>query len=120
MSSVPHLESVLTGRYVGFLANLLNSEKPELGIIFSSCYSNLATKTGQNISFLLHKHNKKNLKELINDKDILKKAIVNPTEENEVWKVNLIKEIVMTRKEFVDLEFDENLLHKILDDVCTI
>ena len=68
LSPVPHLESVLTGRYVGFLANLLNSEKPELGIIFSSCYSNLATNTGQNISFLLHKHNKKNLKELINDK----------------------------------------------------
>ena len=95
-------------------------KKPLIGVIFSSCSSNLATNTGQNISFLLKKHDKNTIKELINDKNYLKKAKVNPIEENENWKLKLIEDIILLKKVHVELEFDENDLDEILDYVCTI
>ena len=45
LSPVPHVESVLTGRYIGFIFNLLRSSNPALNFIFGSCKSNLSSKT---------------------------------------------------------------------------
>ena len=43
-SPVPHLESVLAGRYIGFIQNLKTSDKPALSLLFNSCKNNLASQ----------------------------------------------------------------------------
>ena len=53
---VPHLESVLTGRYVSFVQSLVKSDKSLLRMILSSTSSDLSSLTGQNMSFLQQKH----------------------------------------------------------------
>ena len=52
LSPIPHLESTLTGRYIGFVDSLAKSKKPLLKLLFSLCGSNLGSQTGQNIKFL--------------------------------------------------------------------
>ena len=59
LNVIPHLESVLNGRYVGFVNNLLHTEHSLLGLLFSSCKDNVSTQTGQNIRYLLDKHKRK-------------------------------------------------------------
>ena len=44
---VPHLESVLVSRYIGFIDNLEKSSKGVLKILFRTCALNLSTVTGQ-------------------------------------------------------------------------
>ena len=39
--------------------------------------------------------------------------------EDEVWKLNMIQEIALTRKEHLVTNFDYDYLEEILDYVCT-
>ena len=119
LSPVPHLESVLTGRYIGFIDNLLRSSNPALNFIFRSCKSNLSSKTGQNIEYMMKKHKVDSLVDLVTEKDSLKKQRVYPLPEEESWKITLIKEIALAKMGQLDIEFDENNLDEILEAICT-
>ena len=96
LSPVPHLESVLTGRYIGFVGSLLRSPKPLLSLLFSSCKLDISSQTGQNIAFLLQKHNKISLMNLIKDKNTLKKAKLSTISDDEIWKMKIIEDIALT------------------------
>ena len=74
LSPVPHLESVLTSRYVGFVENLSKSAKSPLKLLFKLSNSDLGSQTGQNIGFLLAKHSEPALVDLIRKNVSLKKA----------------------------------------------
>ena len=39
--------------------------------------------------------------------------------EGEVWKLKIIEDISLTRKELVETAFDDKFLEEILDFVCT-
>ena len=119
LSPVPHLESVLTGRYVGFVNNLDKSAKPLLGLLFSSCSTDLGSKTGQNIEYLLKKNRKQSLHHLILDRYTLKKAKIYPISEEEHWKLTIIKELSLIQKGHLETEFDDKYLIEILDYVST-
>ena len=80
LSPVPHLESVLTGRYLGFVGHLVTTKNPVLGLIFKTCQYNISSQTGQNIRYLLDKHNKVAMGALVAERINMKK----PEEEN--WK----------------------------------
>ena len=75
--------------------------------------------TGQNLHFLMQKFNKVNIDQLILDKQKLKNLWVNSLPEEENWKVNLIEEISLLKKNQLDIEFDPEQLETILDYVCT-
>ena len=67
---VPHLESVLTGRAIGFLQNLKNSNKDLTKLLFHSCSVDLSSVTGRNMNFLLVKHGKASQDELFRDQEV--------------------------------------------------
>ena len=119
MSPVPHLESVLTGRYIGFVQSLLNSKKPLLKLLFSSSIADLSSVTGQNVNFLLHRHNKPNLQAMAQEKNLLKRLRISPLPKEELWKVQLIEEISLVKNDQIELEFDDKDLEDILEFVCT-
>ena len=119
LSPVTHLESVLTGRYIGFVESLSKSAKPLVRLLFSKCSSDLGSQTGQNINFLLNKHSKPTLNSLICERNIIKKGVVSPVSENEKWKLPLIEELCLIQKGFLVSEFDEPELGEILNYICT-
>ena len=116
---VPHLESVLTGRYVSFVQSLVKSDKSLLRMILSSTSSDLSSLTGQHVSFLQHKHKMPNLMALFDGKNSLKSLRVHPLPNEELWKINLLTEISLIRKEHISVQFDDNSLEEILEFVCT-
>ena len=118
-SPVPHLESVLTGRYLGFLNNFFRSDNLALVLIFSSCKSDMSTKTGQNINYLLDKHKMDSMAKLISEKNNLKKLRVYTLPAEEKRKVSLMKEVALVRKGQLELEFEDKILEEILEAVCT-
>ena len=119
LSPVPHLEAVITGRYIGFLQSLKNSQKSLLTLIFSSCSEDQSTLTGQNLSFLLKKYKKLHIAELISDKEVIKKSEIFPLPVEEGWKVNMIEEISLVKMEQIDMEFELDDLDDILLYICT-
>ena len=119
LSPVPHLEAVITGRYIGFLQSLKNSQKSLLTLIFSSCSEDQSSLTGQNLSFLLKKYKKFQISELITDKEVIKKSEIFPLPVEEGWKVNMIEEISLVKKEQIDMEFELDDLDDILLYICT-
>ena len=119
LSPVPHLESVLTGRYLGFLNNFLKTSNPALSLIFSSCRNNISSQTGQNIKYMLDKNKMDSLVNLVAEKNTLKKLRVYSLPEEEMWKVSVMKEIALIKKGQLDIDFDEKSLEEILEAVCT-
>ena len=120
LSLVPHLESILSGRYIGFAQGLAKSAKPLIKLLFNSCISDLGSQTGQNVDFLLQKYSKMNLADLVTDKNCIKKSRVVALSENEKWKLNIIEEVSLMRKGHLEVtEIDDKMLEEILDYVCT-
>ena len=90
-----------------------------ISLIFSSTSADLSTLTGQNTKFLIEKYKKKDLKSLTMDKNNIKKARLYPINKEEAWKVELIKEICLVKKDHLSLNFDDKDIDDILENVCT-
>ena len=119
LSPVPHLESVLTGHYIGFLESLARTKQPILSLIFSTSMNNRRTKTGQNIWYLIGKHSQASFDDLLLQRQDIKRSIVNPLDSEEVWKVDILREIALFKKGMIDIDFAEGELDDILDKICT-
>ena len=121
LSPVPHLESILAGRYIGFVSSLSWSLKPFINLLFKSCCTDLSSKTGQNIRYLLEKYSQENITNLSNGRNTIKKSRIHPLSETEELKLNVIEELSLVSKGQLNLddEFDEDMLEKIMDFICT-
>ena len=119
LSPVPHLEAVLTGRYIGFIENLSKSAKPSVRMLFDLSNSDLSSQTGQNIGFLLGKHSKQTWGDLIRNHSSIKKQVINPIPETEKWKAKIVEEIALIQKGFLEADFEDTLLAELLEYLCT-
>ena len=88
-------------------------------MIFLSSNADLSSLTGQNVNFLMYKYKKTDLKALVMAKNSIKKARVHPLPHDESWKINILQEICLLKKDHIDIEFDEKNLDDILEFVCT-
>ena len=113
------LRYIHTDRYIGFIQNFLKTKKPILKLLFASCSSAQNSLKGQNIEYLCKKFIKRNLQFLIDDKDSIKFSKVYPIRPDNSWKVNLIEEISLVKKELLEVDFEEDELEIILDYICT-
>ena len=116
---VPHLESVLTGRYIGFVQNLCRSNKDLLNLLFHSCKHDMSSVTGQNLRFLLEKYKKPNVLTLVLEKNVIKKSRVYSLPVDESWKVGMMTEISLAKKNHLEISFDTKNLDDILEYICT-
>ena len=120
LSYVPHLESVLTGSYLGFVGSLSSTSNTVLSIIFRSCSRNVSTQTGQNIRYLMDKHRKGTLEDLVNDRSTIKKTRVYNLPEEESWKILILKDMALVKRGLLELDvFDDNQVETILGLICT-
>ena len=119
LSPVPHLDSVLFGRYIGFIDSLLQSKKSLIRLVFSSCSGDLHSLTGQNLAFILLKYQKLTLPALTAERTRIKKCRVYPSTEEDSWKIKLIEEIALLKKNHLEINFTSDDLEDILEYICT-
>ena len=119
LTVVPHLQSTLHSRYVGFMKNLQNSGKLQTTVMYNLCKNDLNSQTGQNIHLLLQSYEAEDMASLINMKDEIKLTRVNPLEEAEEWKPILLDELCLAKHGLIDLEFDPVQMDMIIDMVAT-
>ena len=118
LTTVPHLQSTLHGRYVGFLENLNVSKKPEIKLLFNICANDSSSNTGQNLNFLLKTYNLGGLEELVSEKHSIKTTRVYPLEAGEQWKPILIEELCLSKLGFLENGFEEEAIEDILISLC--
>ena len=119
MVEIPHLQSMLHGRYIGFIDNLSSTIKPHLQKLFNLCKSDQSSNTGQNITYLLKLYEISDLNTLISKKHIVKSNRVNPISEDEKWKLEMIKEICKSKMGFLETDVEKNDLETMLEIICT-
>ena len=121
LTEVPHIQSTLHSRYIGFISNLKDSAKLQLQILFNMCQRNLLSNTGRNIYDLLNEYKTNSVESLICKKQEIKRMRVNPLEEGEDWKVKLIEELSLIRKGFLDIDMDmeDKDINNMLDILST-
>ena len=56
---------------------------------------------------------------LFSEKDVINISRVNILQENELWKVNLMEDFSLVKKNLLELPFEIENLDEILDDICT-
>ena len=112
-------ESVLLGRYIGFIENLVNSKKSLIKLIFSSCSGDLHSLTSQNLAYLLSKYKKTSVQGLISERIHIKKSRVYQSFEEDSWKISMMEEITLLKKDHLEIDFNADNLDDILDYVCT-
>ena len=78
----------------------------------------MGSVTGQNLRFLTEKFNLQDVGQLIDLKTKLKTMKVYPLLDQEKWKITLIEEVALLRKNLLDLDFDQDQLDSILDYIC--
>ena len=82
LTNVPHLQSTLHGRYIGFLKSLQESLKPQMTMLINYCVSNQNSNTGKNIEYLLTLYQKGSVSSLIDSKFDIKRTRVSLLLEN--------------------------------------
>ena len=58
LSPVPHLDSTLCARYIGFVESLSKCSKPLIRLLFDSLRHDISSQTGENVKYLLDKYSK--------------------------------------------------------------
>ena len=119
LNTIPHLQSTLHSRYIGFIGNIMQSQKPHMKILSNLCSYNLTTVTGRNIEFLMSSYSCQSITELISMKYIIKNMRVYELQDEEKWKIPLLEEICLIKNQNLDLDFDEEYIQTILCDVAT-
>ena len=119
LTDIPHIQSMLHGRYVGFIGNLKSTSKPHLGMLFNLCRSDQSCNTGQNINFLSREWETLDLDKLISKKHLIKNSRINPLEEDEVWKIQMIQEMCLSKLGLLEGDSDENDTKTMLEIICT-
>jgi len=117
LSEIPHLESTLEGRFVGFLDGLVKSSKYVIGLILSQSATNISTLTGNNIAHLLSKHSLRTIGELCANKRQIKNMRRTKIDVDDEWRINFIEEMSLAKKGMIEIDFDRDDLEIILKDV---
>ena len=118
LSETKHLKKVLLKRFMGFLNQIEKSDKIVPKQLLSFIKRDANSTTGSNLRNFLMLTNKNDIDELtaLDIEDIK----YNEIEENDKWKVAMIREITDIKFKQLELEnFSIEELNKILDHICT-
>ena len=119
LTEVPHLQSTLHSRYIGFVSNLNDSKKIHLQVLFHMCHRNQLSNTGRNIKFIKNQYEVESFKNMIEKKQAIKKNRVHPLEDGEHWKIEIIEELSLCRRGCLEIAMEEEDIDAMLEAVTT-
>jgi hypothetical protein len=71
------------------------------------------------LRFLIEKHRKLSLADLVADKVAIKKSRVYPLPDEEVWRTKLMEDICLLKKDQLEIAFDLEDLDDIMQHIFT-
>ena len=118
LTGQPHLKSTLVKRFLSFTQQIMKSPKIALKNLFKTVKYDTQSVTGYNLRMIMLLVNKTNISELSTNDAINIKFM--PVPEEEMWKINMVKEITDIKfGEQVLEDFPHDDLEKILHFICT-
>ena len=118
ISETRHLKFVLIDRFLGFLQQIEKSRKHIPKQLLSFIKHDVRSTTGSNLRNILMLTDKHNIEDVT--KDDLQKLEYAPIDENDKWKVNIIKEITDIKfNKLIVEDFTTEELDDILEYLCT-
>ena len=88
-------------------------------MMLNICQKDLSSQTGQNIRTLLNLYDIEDLTSLLKQGQTIKKMRVNPLEDDEDWKVNILEELCLAQNGLIELDFNTDEIEMIIDMVAT-
>ena len=88
-------------------------------MMYNICKDNLCTQTGKNLNFLVKQYGIEDVTALLKMKQVIKKERVHPLQEGEDWKINILNELCLARKGFIELDLGPEEIDIIIDLVAT-
>ena len=88
-------------------------------MMLNICQNDLSSQTGQNIRTLLNLYDMEDLTSLLKQGQTIKKMRVNPLEDDEEWKVNILEELCLAQNGLIELNFNTDEIEMIIDMVAT-
>ena len=88
-------------------------------MMLNICQNDLSSQTGQNIRTLLNLYDIEDLTSLLKQGQTIKKMRVNPLEDDEDWKVNILEELCLAQNGLIELDFNTDEIEMIIDRMAT-
>ena len=88
-------------------------------MMLSICQNDLTSQTGQNIRMLLNLYDIEDLTSLLKQGQTIKKMRVNPLEDGDDWKINILEELCLAQKGLIELDFNSDEIQMIIDVIAT-
>ena len=119
LTEIPHLQSMLHGRYIGFIDNISSTKKTHLQVLFNLCKQDQSCNTGQNIQYLLSYFEVESLRDLIIKKPFIKTKRIYPLRKDEEWRIKMIEEMCLSKMGFLETNIEESDITIMLEIICT-
>ena len=119
LTEIPHLQSVVHSRYVGFLKKVGDSKEPILKFLFALLKDDKTSNTGRNVDFLKKKYDFCDIQELFQKKHDIKHTRVYELTEEEFWKPKIIEELSLMKLGLLESHLNEDEIEVLLEDICS-
>ena len=118
ISEVRHAKTTMIHRFLTFIQQIKKSPKNSSKLLLDSILQDARSTTGSNLQNILLQTDKSTVQELAPN-DVLS-FIYKPMENNERWKIPIIKEIIEVKNGNLEVDnFSRNKLEEMLDYLCT-
>ena len=117
LSDIPHLQSTLHSRYIGFMKGIEASKKPHLNLLFMMLKDNKMSNTGQNVDFLMKKYQFSEIQELFMNKSMIKYMRVYELQKEELWKTKIIEELCLMKLGLLEASLNEHEIDFLLEEI---
>ena len=118
ISQTPHVKIVLQKRFLSFIDQIRKSKKRLPKLLLNEIKDDIRSTTGKNLRGILLQTDKLNVNQLTVSDSL--KLRYHPIEENQKWKLKVIREILSTRSEELNVDgFSSMELEEILCHLCS-
>ena len=102
LSEASHLKTTLISRFSKFYNSLLNNKKPSIRNLFLSQVNDVRSEFGSNVQSILSNYPNR-------DMSCFKKCDFQyvPINNDDVWRVDFIKELMTVKYNYLNLDFSE-------------
>ena len=110
---------MLHSRYVGFAWSVKNSKKYEVRLLYNLCKYDQTTITGSNLKCLMKSYEQNSIEKLFENRLNISRNVVNPMNEEELWKISLLEELVEIRDGRKEVDLNEKEVEDLVFLVST-
>ena len=94
-------------------------QKEEVNLLYNICKYDQTTITGSNLKFLMESYEKNTIDKLFENRFNISRNVVYPMNENDIWKVSLLEELVEIKSGRKEVELSEKEVEDLIFVIST-